>query len=99
MRVMLTAKMDCEAANRAIKDGSLPKIMGALFEAIKPESVYFGTHEGQRTAFIVFDMKDSSMLPTVAEPLFMGLGASLSVQPVMNQDELKKGLEAAAKRF
>jgi hypothetical protein len=40
-------------------------------------------------------MKDSSDIPAIAEPLFMGLNAEIEMLPVMNQDDLQKGLTAA----
>jgi hypothetical protein len=40
-------------------------------------------------------MKDSSEIPVIAEPLFIGLGAQLELVPVMNPDDLRKGLKTA----
>ncbi|MFD3440277.1 hypothetical protein ACFWU3_22505 [Streptomyces sp. NPDC058685] len=39
-------------------------------------------------------MQDSSLLPTIAEPLFEGLGAKIEIQPVMNSEDMQKGLSA-----
>jgi hypothetical protein len=36
--------------------------------------------------------RESSELPAIAEPLFMGLNAEIEVIPAMNADDLKKGL-------
>ena len=44
---------------------------------------------------IFFDMKDSSELPGIVEPLFMGVNAEIEVVPAMNADDLKRGLGAA----
>ena len=52
---------------------------------------------GNRTAFLVFDLKDSSQIPVIGEPLFLNLGAKLTCTPCMNQEELNKGLEAWSK--
>ncbi len=41
---------------------------------------------------MVFDLKDSSDLPRIAEPFFMGLNATVEFTPVMNADDLKAGL-------
>jgi hypothetical protein len=40
-------------------------------------------------------MKDSAEIPVIVEPLFIGLGAELELVPVMNADDLRKGLKAA----
>jgi len=44
--------------------------------------MYFGTFEGQRTAFIVFDMPDSPDMVAFGEPFFMGLDANVEVVPL-----------------
>ena len=98
MRMMLKASLANEPGNKGIKDGSLPKTMMSMVEQLKPESAYFTCENGLRTAFFIFDMKDASQMPPVAEPFFM-IGASVTMTPVMNQDDLKKGLEAVAKKL
>ncbi|MFA1537690.1 hypothetical protein [Actinomadura monticuli] len=59
---------------------------------LDPEAAYFGPGDGGRRCVLVFDMQDSSTLPTIAEPLFQELGAKLKVHPVMNREDLRKGL-------
>jgi hypothetical protein len=98
MRTMLKVSMPVETGNRAIKDGSLPKLMGSLMEQLHPEAAYFFAENGKRTALMVFDMKDAAQIPSIAEPFFMGLDAEITLTPVMNADDLKAGLEAAAKK-
>jgi hypothetical protein len=61
--------------------------------ALRPEAAYFGPENGVRTAFIVFDMQDPSQLPAVTEPLFSKVKATLEMFPVMNQEDLQKGLQ------
>ena len=46
-----------------------------------------------RTAFIIFDMQDPSELPAISEPFFGKLQAKILVFPVMNQEDLQKGLQ------
>jgi hypothetical protein len=43
-----------------------------------------------------FDMKDTSDIPVIAEPLFAALHAEVELIPVMNLEELQKGLAAAS---
>jgi hypothetical protein len=97
MRTMLKITIPVEPGNRAIKDGSLPKLMNSVMEKLHPEAAYFYPEGGKRTTLMVFDMKDASQIPSVVEPFFMGLDADISLTPVMNAADLKAGLEAAAK--
>jgi hypothetical protein len=97
MRTMLRIRIPVQAGNRAIKDGTLAKTMEALGQRLQPEASYFYPIDGPRAALFVFDMKDPSEIPQIAEVLFMGLEADVSFSPVMNRDDLQKGLAAAAK--
>jgi hypothetical protein len=92
MRTMLKVTIPTDAGNKAIKDGSLPQILEKVMGEIKPEAAYFTTFDGERTAYFVFDLKDSSMIPSIAEPFFMGLNAGVQFAPVMNPEDLKTGL-------
>lgn len=92
MRVLLKASMDTEKANEAIRNGTLPKLIEKSLERIKPEAAYFTSENGQRTAYLVFDMQDSSQMPGISEPFFMTLGAKISYTPVMNYEDVQKGL-------
>ncbi|MET3986121.1 hypothetical protein [Streptomyces sp. PvR034] len=94
MRVMLRAHFDTVAANEGIKSGALPAAVGRMMDTLKPEAAYFGLSEGVRTCWLVFDMQDSSQLPPVGEDLFMQFNAEVEISPVMNRDDLAKGLEA-----
>lgn len=92
MRVLLTVQMDTEKANKAIADRTLPHTLKSVFDRIKPESAYFGSQDGMRTAYVVFDLKDASDIPGVAEPFFQDLGAEVTFQPVMTMDDIQTGL-------
>ncbi|MEV8343319.1 hypothetical protein [Streptomyces niveus] len=98
MRVLLTVRMDTAEANKAITDRTLPGTMKSVFDRIKPEAAYFGSQDGMRTAYIVFDLKDASDIPSVAEPFFQDLGAKVTFQPVMNFDDVRTGLEKFGSR-
>lgn len=92
MRMFLKVQMEVEAANRAIKDGSLPKIVQGFMEAAKPEGVWFTALEGKRTMVAVFDLASPAQLPPLAEPFFMGLNATFEVHPAMDAADLQTGL-------
>ena len=93
MRVLLTVQMDTEKANKAITDRTLPDTLKSVFDRIRPEAVYFGSAEGMRTGYVVFDLKDASDIPSVAEPFFQDLGAKVAFMPVMNLEDIQAGLQ------
>jgi hypothetical protein len=95
MRMMLKIMIPTEAGNRTIKDGSLPKVFEATMSKLKAEAAYFVAEDGVRTAMIFFDMRDSSDIPSIVEPLFVGIDAEVALLPVMNADDLRKGMKAA----
>ncbi|MET7474986.1 hypothetical protein ABZT17_11590 [Streptomyces sp. NPDC005648] len=92
MRVMLKVCMNTEKTNDAIRNGTLGKLMQESLEHIKPEAAYFTTDHGKRTAFLFFDMQDSSQMPALAEPFFLDMDAEVTYTPVMNVEDLQKGL-------
>ncbi|MFE9771381.1 hypothetical protein ACFYOV_06850 [Streptomyces sp. NPDC005931] len=92
MRVLLKASMDTEKANRVIQEGGMPKLIQETVEQLKPEAAYFTSEHGKRTAYLVFDMQDSSQMPVISEPFFMQLGAEITYTPVMNLEDVQKGL-------
>jgi hypothetical protein len=90
--MMMRVTIPVEQGNKAIKDGSLPEIVQSVLQDLKPEAAYFSAVDGLRSGFIVFDLKDSSDLPRIAEPLFQGFNATVEFTPAMNADDLKAGL-------
>lgn len=97
MRMLMKVSVPVEAGNRAIKDGVLPKTMMNFVERYKPEAAYFTAENGQRTAFFVFDLKEPSMIPTIAEPFFANLDAAIHYSPAMNVEDMRTGVERAMK--
>lgn len=96
MRTLLRIHMRGDVANQAIQDGTLPRTVEELLDRLHPEASYFLADQGQRCAFIVFDLEDASQIPVVSEPLFAKLGADVEYTPVMNADDLRKGLSEIA---
>ncbi|MFD9407804.1 DUF3303 family protein [Streptomyces sp. NPDC059989] len=94
MRVMLRAHFDTAATNEGIKTGSLPAAVKNLMDKVKPEAAYFGLHEGVRSCWIVFDLQDSAMMPSLTWELFQDFNAEIEVGPVMRPEELAKALGA-----
>ncbi len=97
MRTMMRVTIPVDAGNKAIRENSLPKLMQSFVEQYKPEAAYFFPSEGKRSALFFFDLKEPSLIPVIAEPLFMGLNAAVEFVPVMNADDLRSGLERIPK--
>jgi hypothetical protein len=93
MRTLLRATFDVEASNKAIIDGSLSKVFNSIMERIQPEASYFLANDGCRSCMMVFDLKDPSDIPVIAETFFHNLNAKVDFSPVMNAEDLKKGLQ------
>ncbi|XVQ10714.1 DUF3303 family protein [Spirillospora sp. CA-255316] len=91
---MLRAQLDTQRSNEALRSGKLREVMESMMERLNPEAAYFGPCEGERSCTFVFDMQDSSTMPTIAEPLFQELGAKIEIQPVMSPEDMRKGLAA-----
>ncbi|MBS0027813.1 hypothetical protein ACTJJ0_04045 [Chitinophaga sp. 22321] len=94
MRTLLKVTLEVEASNKALLDGTLPKIMQSTKEKLNPEASYFLALDGCRTAIFVFDLKDPSEIPGISEPFFMSLNAKVEFSPVMNAEDLQKGLQS-----
>lgn len=96
MRTMLRWELGLAAANEAIRNGTMAEVNEQLMTTLKPEAAYFGTENGRRTAYIIFDMTDPAQIVAIAEPLFQRVGSTVEFIPVMNGDDLQRGLTAAA---
>ncbi len=102
MRMLLRVSIPVDRGNEAARAGTLGKTIQSILADLKPEAAYFSEVNGQRTGFIVFDMKNSSELPAIAEPWFLAFNARLTVRPAMNVDDLaagSAGIERAVKNY
>jgi hypothetical protein len=95
MRMLLKIVMPVEKGNEAATSGALRRTIESTMETLKPEAAYFYPEHGKRTAIMVFDMKGSWQLPALVEPLFEILGADIHVTPVMNGEDLQRGMKEA----
>lgn len=103
MRTLLRVSIPAETGNAAAKAGTLGSTVEQILADLKPEAAYFFADDnGQRSASIVFDMKDPSQIPAVAEPWFLAFNAKVWFRPVMNAQDLAKagsGIAKAAKQY
>ena len=102
MRFMITCRIPMDRGNELAKNGTLGETIQTIMEELQPEAAYFSDIDGARGGYIVVEMEDASQIPAMAEPLFLGLGATIQVHPVMTPEDLAKGtpaIEQAAQKY
>jgi hypothetical protein len=103
MRMLLRVSIPVKSGNAAAKAGTLGSTVDRIVADLKAEAAYFFTDDnGDRSASIVFDMKDPSQIPAVAEPWFLAFNAKVSLRPVMSPQDLAAAgpaIGAAAKTY
>jgi hypothetical protein len=103
MRMLLRVSMPVKEGNAAATAGTIGSTIERILADLKPEAAYFfADDEGNRSGLIVFDMKDSSQIPSITEPWFFAFNAKVSLRPVMNPQDLATAgpsIGEAAKRY
>ena len=98
MRMLLRVSIPVESGNAAAKAGTIGSTIERIVADLKPEAAYFFADDnGERSGSIVFDMKDTSQIPAIAEPWFLAFNARISLRPVMSPQDLAAGLPGMAK--
>jgi hypothetical protein len=86
-----------EAANKAVREGTVKEIMKTTLETLRPEASYFFPSEEGRTMLFFVDVKEPSDLPRLGEALYQGLSGRISYTPVMNLEDFQAGLAKLAR--
>jgi hypothetical protein len=92
MRFLIRARIPAESGNRMVQDPNFITRLEEYINKIKPEASYFMPVEGQRSMAYIVNIERNDQLPSTVEQLFQW-GANVDVIPVMNFDDLKKGLQ------
>ena len=96
MKFIMKVSMPNEGSNDRLKDPQFGSKMNEILAEIKAEAVYFTAICGQRGAYIVINMNDTSEIPAFAEPFFLWLNADVTFLPVMMPEDLAKAGPAIA---
>ena len=98
MRTLLRVSIPVEAGNAAAKAGTLGATIEKILANLKPEAAYFfADDDGNRSGSIVFDLKDTSDIPAIAELCFLAFNAKVSLRPVMYSQDLTKATPSFGK--
>lgn len=97
MRFMVEFSIPTQYGNEAVRSGKIDKVMKKLGEEFKPEAIYFYPANGIRGGCIFLQASDPAICAAVGERLWFGLQAEIKVTPVMNGEDLGKGLSNIAK--
>ena len=96
MRLTFRFGVPVEKGNEAVKDGTLSAAIDTLIKPTNPEAVYFTLDGGERTGMIFFDLDDQARLAEINEPFFDPLDAAIDIMPVLNLDDLRRGMAGAS---
>lgn len=102
MRVMVKFSIPVSHGNELVKSGKISRNFQSLMEDFKPEAAYFFPDNGQRSGFMIINVADSPDLVKVAESFWFGLHADISTTPVLNGEDLAKGIagiDGVVKRY
>jgi hypothetical protein len=96
MRFMVEFSVPTQHGNEVVRSGKIDKVFKKLGEEFKPEAMYFYPADGLRAGCIFLQADNPAMCAAIGERLWFGLQAQIKVTPVMNAEELRKGLSDIA---
>lgn len=97
MRFMVEFSIPTQHGNDVVRSGRIEKVFRKLGEEFKPEAMYFYPAEGVRGGCLFVQSDDPALCVAIGERLWFGLQAQVKVNPVMNAEELGKGLSGLNK--
>ena len=95
MRTLIRIIPEVEKANEAIANGTFERLLEETMERLRPEAAYFFAEGGRRSANLICDLIDQADIPSIAEPWFMEVNATVEFFPCMNAEDVQRGLAKA----
>ena len=92
MRLMLKFTIPVAKGNEAAKKGTIGPAIEELIKQTDAEAAYFFMEDGKRAGMVIFEATDQARMTELNEPLMAALDAAITETPVLNLDDLKKGL-------
>lgn len=100
MRILVNFKIPTEPFNAMVRDGTAGPAIQRVLEALKPEAAYFYDPGGCRGGVLVVSIDEPAQLPSIAEPLFLTLGAQCDFHVAMAPADLARaGLEGLGRTW
>ncbi len=97
MRFMVQFWIPTHNGNEVVRSGKIEKVFKNLGEEFKPEAMYFYPADGMRGGCMFIQTDNPAICAAVGERMWFGLHAQIKVTPVMNGEELGKGLKEMSK--
>jgi hypothetical protein len=93
MRLMMTFKIPTDAGNKAGAAGDIGAAIDKLIKDTGAYESYFYMKDGMRAGVLFFEESDQANLTRYNEPLMQSLSAEIDIIPVLNLEDLKRGLQ------
>ena len=90
MKMLVNVVFPVEPFNSLVREGKAGEVIGRIVEDIKPESIFFTEHEGNRGAVMLINIPEASDVPAIAEPWYLHFEAFCEFKIAMTPDDLMK---------
>jgi len=95
MKMVMITEFPPEPFNSHVRNGTIGDIIGKIVETLDFESLHFVELDGCRGAVGIFEIAESSEIPTYAEPFFLSFNAEVRFRIAMTPTDLgNAGLDA-----
>jgi hypothetical protein len=98
--MIMLVQFPIEPFNTAARNGTVGAKIKQILDDLKPEAAYFTEQDGHRGAIFVVDVRNSSDIPKLAEPLFLSFNAEVKFRIAMTPEDIAHAdLDALGKKW